>query len=128
MPALSRWSDERLEQWMGTLLRAGVVLSAAVVLGGAGLFLARHGLAIADYRVFVGEPAPLRSIGSILTGALAVHSRELIQLGVLLLIATPIARVAFALVVFALRRDGLYTAVTLFVLAVLVWSLLAHPA
>ena len=128
MPALSRWSDERMEQWMGTLLRAGVVLAAAVVLGGAVLFLARHGLTIADYHVFTGEPAALRSIGSILTGALAAHSRELIQLGVLMLIATPIARVAFALVVFALRRDGLYTAVTLIVLAVLVWSLLAHPA
>jgi uncharacterized membrane protein len=46
----------------------------------------------------------------------------IIQLGILLLIATPVARVAFALVAFAIERDRLYVAVSLIVLAVLLFS------
>jgi uncharacterized membrane protein len=46
----------------------------------------------------------------------------IIQLGVLLLIATPVARVAFALVAFAIERDRLYVAVSATVLAVLLFS------
>ena len=47
----------------------------------------------------------------------------MIQLGLLVLIATPIARVAFSLVAFALQRDRIYVIVTLIVLAVLLYSL-----
>jgi len=48
----------------------------------------------------------------------------LIQLGLLLLIATPVARVAFSVVAFAMQRDRLYVAVALIVLAVLMYSLM----
>jgi uncharacterized membrane protein len=47
----------------------------------------------------------------------------LIQLGLLLLIATPVARVAFSVAVFAMQRDRLYVVVALIVLAVLMYSL-----
>lgn len=43
--------------------------------------------------------------------------------GLLLLIATPVARVILTLVVFAIRRDRTYTWITLAVLAVLLYSL-----
>jgi uncharacterized membrane protein len=122
-----RWSDARLEQSMATLLRAGVVLAAAVVSVGGTLVLLRHGGSVADYRVFRGEPVALRTVSGILTDALAGHGRGLIQLGLLVLIATPVARVAFALVAFVLQRDRIYAMVTLIVLAVLAFSLLAHP-
>jgi uncharacterized membrane protein len=52
-----------------------------------------------------------------------LHSRGLIQLGLLLLIATPVARVAFSVLAFAEQRDWLYVSITLVVLAVLVYSL-----
>jgi uncharacterized membrane protein len=55
--------------------------------------------------------------------ALAFRGRGLIQLGLLLLIATPLARVAFSVVAFALEGDRLYVVVALIVLAVLVCSL-----
>jgi uncharacterized membrane protein len=48
----------------------------------------------------------------------------IIQLGILLLIATPIARVAFALLAFAIERDRLYICISLTVLAVLAWGML----
>jgi uncharacterized membrane protein len=48
----------------------------------------------------------------------------LIQLGLLLLIATPIARVGCSIVGFAIERDRMYVAFTLIVLAILLYSLL----
>lgn len=48
----------------------------------------------------------------------------MIALGLLLLIATPVARVALAAFGFLREGDWLYTAVASFVLAVLLFSLL----
>ena len=109
---------------IGALLRAGLIAAAAVVLLGAVVYVARHGGERPDYRVFRGEPADLRSIAGIAHRALEWRSTGLIQLGLLILLATPVARVVLSLVVFALRRDQLYVAVTLVVLGVLLYSVI----
>jgi uncharacterized membrane protein len=44
-------------------------------------------------------------------------------LGLLLLIATPVARVAFSVIGFALEKDWMYVVITLIVLALLIYSL-----
>jgi len=121
-PSLS-WTDVRVEGIIGNLLRAGVLLAAAVVLLGGGIFLVRHGGEPPHYRVFRGEPSDLRTVSGVLADALSFHGRNIIQFGLLLLIVTPVARVAFSVVAFALERDWLYVAVTLIVLAVLLFSL-----
>jgi uncharacterized membrane protein len=108
---------------MGNLLRAGVVLAAIVVLVGGIFYLFRYGATSPDYRVFRGEPADLRHVSAILAGAMDLHSRGLIQFGLLVLVATPVARVAFAVFAFARERDRVYLTVSLIVLAVLVYSL-----
>ena len=118
-----QWSDQNVEEWIGNLLRAGVTLAAAVVLFGACVYLARHGHEMPQYHVFVGAPTDLRSISGIMKDALAFKGRGIIQFGLLLLIATPVARVAFSVVAFAMERDRLYVVVTLIVLAVLTYSL-----
>jgi uncharacterized membrane protein len=46
-------------------------------------------------------------------------------LGILILIATPVARVAFSVFAFAEERDRMYVIVTLIVLALLLFSLSA---
>lgn len=121
MPA--RWTDERVQQVIGKLLRYGVTLAAVVVLAGGALYLLRHGGEPAEYSVFHGEPSELRHVGGILRGAAALDEFSLIQFGLLLLIATPVSRVAFSMVAFALERDRLYVAITGFVFAVLLFSL-----
>jgi len=118
-----KWTDQNVEVWIGNLLRVGVTLAAAVVLFGGGIYLASHGRVAPQYHVFRGEPADLRTISGIVKDALAFQGRGLIQLGLLLLIATPVARVAFSVAAFAIQRDRLYVAVTLIVLAVLFYSL-----
>lgn len=117
------WTDQQVEQIVGNLLRAGVILAASVVLLGGALYLARYGTTMPDYRVFRGEPSDLRSIAGILRDVRAFDSRGIIQLGLLLLIATPVARVTFSLFAFARQRDATYVIVTLIVLGVLIYSL-----
>ena len=122
--ARREWTDERVETIVGNVLRAGVILSAAVVLVGACLFFVRHGLEPANYRVFRGEPSELRHIRGIFRGIAALHSRAMIQLGLVLLIATPIVRVALSLFAFAREKDRMYAAFTGLVLVILLYSLL----
>ncbi len=118
------WSDQRIETIVGTLLRAGVLIAAVVgLIGGAG-YLLHHGHDAPRYHVFTGETAEYRSVTDIVADALQGRGRGLIQLGVLLLVATPVARVAFCVFAFLKQRDRLYVGVTLFVLAVLLFSLL----
>jgi len=123
-PPPQSWDDHRFEVILGNLLRAGVLISAAVVLWGACIYLFRHAHEPADYRVFRGEPSEFRTIPGVIQSVIDGRGRGLIQLGLLLLIATPIARVAFSIAGFALERDRMYVAFTLIVLAILLYSLL----
>lgn len=119
--------DARLERALGGLLRAGVWISAAVVLAGAAIELAGHAGAAPRYHVFRGEPSDLRHLPGIVRQALALDGRGVIQLGLVLLLATPIARVVFSLAGFALGRDRTYVVATLIVLAVLLYGLVGGP-
>jgi uncharacterized membrane protein len=120
---MDRWTDERVDRLIGHLLRAGVLISAAVVIAGGCVYLARHGQEPPDRRTFHGEPAELSHPLSIVRAALAGDDRGVIALGLLLLIATPVARVALAAYGFLREHDRLYTAVAMFVLIVLLVSL-----
>ena len=118
------WNDLRIEVIIGALLRTGVMLAAVVVVFGAIVYLGHHGHEVASYVAFNGEPQALRTVGGIIHGALHMRESAIIQLGLLILIATPVARVAFSAVAFALERDYLYVWITMFVLVVLLYSLL----
>ncbi len=118
------WRDRRMEVILGNLLRTGVMISAAVVLWGACIYLFRHWHEAADYRIFRGEPSDFRTIPGVIESVRGGHGRGWIQLGLLLLIATPIARVAFSIVGFSIERDRLYVGFTCVVLAILLYSLL----
>ena len=123
----SGWTDVRIELAVSRILRAGLLVAAALVVAGGALYLTRHGAELPHYRVFEGEPTELVSVASIARDALAGSGRGVIQLGVLVLLATPVARVMFSVAAFALQRDRLYVGVTLVVLTVLAYSLLGGP-
>ena len=117
-------ADYKLEQLIGNLLRAGVFIAAAVVLLGGILYLAQHGTGHPDYHSFHGESSELKTVAAVVKGAASLDSRSIIQLGLFLLVLTPIARVVFSAVGFALERDYVYVVITVFVLAVLLVSLM----
>ncbi len=117
-------NDRRLETIIGRLLQIGVLIAAATVFAGGVLYLIQNAFGHVDYRSFApGNPA-LNSLSGIIASAAHFQSLGLIQLGLLLLIATPVARVAMAVVGFALERDRLYTVVSLVVLVILAFSLI----
>lgn len=120
------WNDLRLEIIIGALLRTGVLLAGAIVLCGAVLFLLHHGHEFPNYRAFHGEPESLKRPIEIFHGVAAMRARAIIQLGLLVLIATPVARVAFAAVGFAIERDKMYVVITLIVLGILLYSLFVY--
>jgi uncharacterized membrane protein len=120
----SGWTDRQVEMIIGNLLRTGVLLAAAIVLCGGVIFLVRHGAVTPDYHLFRGEPSDLCSPKGIVSDAVHLSSRGIIQLGFLLLIATPVLRVAACSVAFACQRDRLYVVVSLIVLGLLLYSLL----
>jgi uncharacterized membrane protein len=117
-------ATEKVEYTIGTLLRAGVTLSATVVIAGGVWYLSENWKAAPHYGNFRGEPEGLHSISGIVAGAFSGSARHLIQFGLLLLIAMPVARVAFSVVAFARERDSTYVMITLVVLAILLYSLL----
>lgn len=122
---LPKITDTGIERLVSVLLRTGVLLSGVIVLAGGVYYVARHGGETADYHTFRGQPSIDRIVIQIVGGALALRARSIIQFGILVLIATPIARVAFSLVGFAFERDRAYVTITAIVLAILLYSLIS---
>lgn len=114
-----------MEQLVGRLLQLGVLIATVVVLTGGAMLIAAHGGSVADFRVFRGESSTLRSVSAAVHGAFTLDARGVVQLGLVLLIATPVARVALTLVAFLLQRDRLYVLLTAIVLVLLLFGLFA---
>jgi uncharacterized membrane protein len=112
-----------MDNVVGNLLRAGVTVSGAIVFAGGMVYLVRHGSEMPAYHVFRGEPADLRSVPGIVQDVCSLRGRGIIQIGLLLLIATPIARVAYLAYAFARLGDRLYSLIALIVLLVLICGL-----
>lgn len=116
-------NDLRIEITISFLLRTGLVLATVLVLTGGIIYLFQHGAEFPAYTSFHGEPTELKSLNGVLRSALDLESRGIIQLGLLLLIFTPISRVIFSALAFLFRKDYLYVSVTLFVLVILIFNL-----
>lgn len=118
-----RLTDMKLEIAIGRMLQAGVLLAAAVVFVGGVLYLLHAGGPRPDYSHFYGVAEHLRTPSGIWHGVVHGDAESVIQLGLLVLIATPVMRVVFAGVGFLMERDQLYFWVSAAVLAVLLYSL-----
>lgn len=118
-----KMDDQRLDRSVGSVLRTGVTLAAALVLVGGIAFVASHRQAVPDHRKFHAEPTRLTSIAGVLQGAITLDPLYIIQLGLLVLIATPMVRVVACAAGFALERDWTYAIVSLIVLAFLLASI-----
>ncbi|MDQ2839684.1 MAG: DUF1634 domain-containing protein [Acidobacteriota bacterium] len=118
-------TDQSIERSVSVLLATGVIIAGSVTLVGGALFLSHHWRDTVDYRAFHGEPSIDRLIPEIVVGAFKLRGRSVIQFGMLLLIATPVARVALALYGFASERDREFVVITALVLAILLYSLIS---
>jgi len=123
-----RWVDTAISR----LLRTGVVASMAVVLLGLVLTFVHHPQYVRSTSALgrltdAGAVYP-HAIGAVLTQVRQGRGQAIVMLGLLLLIATPVARVAFSILAFALERDRLYAAITTVVLLLLFLSFVLGAA
>ena len=115
--------DRQVEVFIGEVLRTGVLLSATMTLIGFVLYLWHHAGGLPHYATFIPTRGHFFSAATMLHRALEGHAEAILQIGILLLIATPVARVAFLIGAFVLQTDRLYIAVSSLVLLVLLFSL-----
>lgn len=115
--------EQTLRILVSRLLRIGVFTAMAFIVAGAVLFFIQHHGAAFSYHAFAGEPERLRRVWTIISQAFTFRSRAVIQLGVLVLLATPVLRVLSSLIGFAAEKDWIYTGITAVVLAVLMLSI-----
>jgi uncharacterized membrane protein len=108
------------------MLRTGVMLAAAIVLTGGILYLAHSRGPRPDYAHFHAEPAQFSTPSGVMHGIAALNPECIIMLGLLVLIATPVARVVMCIVGFLFEGDRLYVAISTIVLAILLYSLFLH--
>jgi uncharacterized membrane protein len=120
---MSKPTDQELDISVAGMLRFGVTLSTLVVLAGGLLSMRHPWSAIPDYSHFQAGDISLRTIPGIFHGALRLHAQSVMQLGLIVLIATPVARVVFCVVGFARQRSRLYVAISCAVLIILLFSL-----
>ena len=121
-------SDYDIEAVMGRLLITGVIISGTLILIGGIYYLIQHGFSIPHFKTFRGEPSNLRSVSQIMEGVIHFDSLSIIQMGLLLLIATPVARVIFAVIGFFIEKDFLYVAISLIVLGIIAYSIFSVAA
>lgn len=113
------------ELLISNLLRVGVASSLALVVLGTLVMFTKHPDWVTsqeELRQLTLEPQVPRRFADVLEGLGEVRGRALTMVGLLLLMALPVARVALSLVLFAQRKDRAYVAITAIVLALLVVS------
>jgi uncharacterized membrane protein len=121
MAAKARFKDTDMQAVIGWVLRIGVIVSISVVFVGGVIYIYRHSGSIPNYSKFNGVPDYVQLHG-IINGIINLRGRSIIQAGIILLIATPIMRIVFSTVSFALEKDYLYVGISLLVLLIIIIS------
>jgi uncharacterized membrane protein len=117
--------QSHFELFVGNILQIGVTLAATLVLLGGLLYLLKHGTESPNYSYFTGKPTPFSSPEGVVNSILSGRRQGIIQLGILLMIATPVVRVLFSLLTFIQQRDFTYIIITVIVLIGLVYGLIS---
>ena len=121
---------EQASEIISLTLRVGVLLASAIGMVGGAPFMSHHAQEFVSFGRFAGTNSPFASTSTILSslrsGDDAIRSLSITQIGILVLLLTPITRVAFSIIGFAMERDRLYFAITSIVLLTLLTSVVLH--
>ncbi|WP_321436836.1 DUF1634 domain-containing protein [uncultured Bacteroides sp.] len=116
--------DRDLQRIIGTLLRIGVVSASIIALIGGVIYLSVHGMeSMPDYSKFHNEAPIYTHLSGIISGVLSLNARSIMQLGVVVLIMTPIMRVICSLFSFGMEKDRMYVIITFVVLSIILFSM-----
>ena len=112
--------NKKMQQLISSTLRVGVMTACCIAILSGTYYLICHGSEpIPNYYTFHGEPSSLTSLSGIFGGLLHLKAANWIQLGVLVLMLTPITRIILSLFDFAHQRDWLYVTITMIVFLVI---------
>jgi uncharacterized membrane protein len=117
------WQERDVEVFIGQQLRWGVISASIIAFIGGVIYLFSHGQDTPSYTTFTGAPLYVRHLPGIIQGVLQLDGLAIIQLGVVVLLATPITRIAFSVLAFAMEKDVLYVVITMIVLGVITFSI-----
>lgn len=114
-------SQNKMNELIGNTLRIGVFAACIIALiGGIYYLLTTSGQLVPDYKTFHEGGASYTTFEGIVRGAFSLSATEWMQLGVVVLMLTPIMRVVLSLVDFSIQRDWLYVGITAIVLIVII--------
>jgi uncharacterized membrane protein len=121
-----------IETAISTILRAGVAISITIIAIGLVITFVHH----RDYfssRPALGTLIDARanytaSVSAVIQGAREGRGQSIVMIGILVLIATPVVRVATSIALFAAEHDGVYVAITSVVLLLLILSFVIGAA
>jgi len=123
---------DAMNDLVSDVLRYGVLVSSVVVVLGVVLALAKYGLLSAsDFLTYLPNQIPHGTfkvdLADLATGLLVLDPFSVIELGVIVLLATPVARVLLSVFLFAAEGDRTYVYITVTVLVLLLFSILVTP-
>lgn len=127
MSQFHKIKDKDISQIIGYILRYGVYLSLSIALVGGIVYLFRHGneINLFQHKAFVEKDENIAELlKNTFKGIVQGHGYYIIELGILLLIATPLSRVIFSLFAFKLEGDNLYVLITFIVLLIIIISII----
>lgn len=117
-PATTSPHQHDTESRLAMVLTLGTSVALALALLGIAMFLFKGQKDAIDLHTFgKGVGNGFRGVRAVFKDSMTGDPMGVMQLAALVLIATPVTRVAFALVAFAIKKDRLYTLVALVVLA-----------
>jgi len=122
LPFMKSFEEKDLQSFIGNLLRIGVIIAMTIVIVGLLLHLFYNGKNTADFSTF--DDHNVFNFPSFAKQLLSGDSKAIMELGIMVLIATPIARVLFTMLGFWLEKDRLYTLIAFIVLCIIAYSLL----
>jgi uncharacterized membrane protein len=123
----------RVEIVISWVLRIGVITSLAVVVAGLALVFARRpelwSSPTALQELTQRGVAFPHTLSAVFQGAAGMQGEAIVAIGLLLLILTPVARVAVSILAFLYQRDRVFTFITLAVFIILLMSfVIGHAA
>jgi uncharacterized membrane protein len=116
----------KVELAMSRLLRVGVLTSLLFVLGGTVVTFVHHPHYLTSRRDLLRLTRPgaefPHSVPAVIKGLEHSQGRAIVMTGLLLLIATPVLRVALSVLAFVYQRDRTFVIITSVVLTLLLAS------
>jgi uncharacterized membrane protein len=125
---MKKFKDRDMQLLLGWVLRAGTVISITIVFLGGIIYLYGHGHTVANYKTFIGVPGFVQHFQGLKNGALNFEGQAIIQIGIILLIATPILRVVCSAIGFVFEKDYMYVGISLLVLFIIFMSTMSGHA